>query len=54
MPDLSRRRFLVAAAATPLATALPRLVANPQSRRVVTLIYDKALGAMRLADRIVP
>lgn len=54
MPDLSRRTFLAVTLATPLTAALPRLGNSPAGRRVVTVIYDKALGAMRLIDKVVP
>jgi hypothetical protein len=56
MPDLDRSCFLVATAAT-AATGLTRRLsrfATPQIHRILTLVYDKALGAMRAVDRLVP
>jgi len=56
MPPLNRRHFLAGTAATAVAgltRGLPRL-ATPQGRRILTLVYDKALGAMRAVDRLVP
>ena len=54
MTNLSRRTFMVTAVAAGTIRALPQIGTNPAARRVVTLVYDKALGAMRLIDRAVP
>ena len=54
MPKLSRRGFIAAAAAAGTLRVLPGVATNPATRRVVTLVYDKALGAMRLIERAVP
>lgn len=54
MTKLNRRTFLVAAACSGVARAVPPLVARPAGRRVLTLVYDKSLGMMRAIDRVVP
>jgi hypothetical protein len=54
MPDLSRRGFLAVTAAAGAARALPPLVLRGRPRRILKLVYDKALGAMRAVDRLVP
>ncbi|MGH1329768.1 MAG: Tat pathway signal protein [Paracoccaceae bacterium] len=57
MPQFSRRAFLATAAAASTARALPpialALKAAP-TRRVLTLVFDKSIGAMRAIDRLVP
>jgi len=53
MFNISRRGFLVTSGAAATARVLPK-VANPSGRRILTLVYDKALGAMRAVERIVP
>lgn len=53
MPKLSRRGFLGVSAATLSARFLPQF-ARPGGRRVLTLVYDKSIGAMRAVDRWVP
>jgi len=53
MPDLNRRGFIALTTAAGLSRGLPRL-ATPKTRRILTLVYDKALGAMRAVDRLVP
>ncbi|MEL7099965.1 MAG: Tat pathway signal protein [Pseudomonadota bacterium] len=47
---LTRRTFL----ATSAAAAGARLVPAFRGRRVLTLVYDKSIGAMRAIDRLVP
>ena len=54
MAKLTRRAFIAATVAAGTVRSLPILATNPSTRRVVTLVYDKALGAMRLIDRAVP
>jgi len=55
MMKLSRRRFLAVTAAAGAAKAVPaglaRLPLAP-AKRVLELVYDKALGAMRAIDRL--
>ena len=52
MPNLSRRGFLAAALAAGSARVVPRIALR--EKRVLTVVYDKALGAMRAIDRVVP
>ncbi len=56
MAKLTRRGFIAAAAAA-AAGALRGVgvtVAKPQMRRILTLVYDKSVGAMRAVERLVP
>ncbi|MEL7212983.1 MAG: Tat pathway signal protein [Pseudomonadota bacterium] len=50
---MNRRQFLATTAAAATIRAVPTLTRG-SARRVVTLVYDKALGAMRLIDKAVP
>ncbi|MDJ0820766.1 MAG: Tat pathway signal protein [Paracoccaceae bacterium] len=52
MPNLSRRGFLAATLAAGSLRGVPRIALR--EKRVLTLVYDKALGAMRAIDRVVP
>jgi hypothetical protein len=57
MSQLTRRTFLATAAAATTARALPPVAAVfkvPPARRILTLVYDKSIGAMRAIDRLVP
>ena len=54
MPDLTRRGFIVATVAAGTLRAVPVVLRAPKARHVVTLVYDKGLGMMRLVDRLVP
>lgn len=49
---LNRRDFLVSAAAAVTVRAVPSVAAR--SKRILTLVYDKAAGGMRAVERIVP
>jgi len=49
----SRRGFLISSGAALSLRGLPHL-AKPPAKRVLTLVYDKSIGAMRAVDRIVP
>lgn len=51
---LTRRTFLASGAAAGAAQTLPRVAAQGGGRRILTLVYDKALGAMRAVEKIVP
>ena len=55
MAKLSRRRFLAVTAAAGAAKAVPmgmaRLPLAP-AKRVLELVYDRAIGAMRAIDRV--
>lgn len=53
-PTLTRRTFMATALAAAGARALPPLAARLGQRRVLTLVYDKSIGAMRAIDRLVP
>lgn len=50
--ELSRRGFLAATGAAAVVRVAPT-VARPGGRRILTLVYDKALGMMRAVERIV-
>lgn len=57
MPQFSRRAFLATAAAAGTARALPPIalaIKVAPTRRVLTLVFDKSIGAMRAIDRVVP
>lgn len=49
---MNRRGFLITTGAAALARAVP-MASQPPVRRVLTLVYDKALGGMRAVERIV-
>ena len=51
--ELNRRGFLAATGAAAMVRVIPN-VAKPGGRRILTLVYDKALGMMRAVERIVP
>ena len=51
--SLSRRGFLVSGGAALAIRTVPQ-VAKPGGRRILTLVYDKALGMMRAVERVVP
>ena len=50
--QLSRRGFLAGTGAAAVVRVVP-VVAKPQGRRILTLVYDKALGMMRAVERVV-
>ena len=50
--NISRRGFLASTGAALSVRAMPQL-ARPGGRRILTLVYDKAAGAMRAVERIV-
>lgn len=51
--NLSRRGFLAGTAAAATVRSLPKIATQPAGKRVLTLVYDKALGMMRAVDRLV-
>ena len=57
-PTLTRRGFLATCLAAASARALPpvaeRVLPQLRQKRILTLVYDKSVGAMRAIDRIVP
>lgn len=57
MSHLTRRTFLATVGAATTARMIPPVAAvlrAPSGRRVLTLVYDKSIGAMRAIDRLVP
>ncbi|RYG89685.1 Tat pathway signal protein [Loktanella sp. IMCC34160] len=54
MTKLTRRGFILTAAAAAGARALPQIAARTGGRRILTLVFDKGLGMMRAVDRVVP
>ncbi len=52
--NISRRGFLVSTGAAVAIRAMPQVAAKTGGRRILTLVYDKALGMMRAVERIVP
>lgn len=53
MPNLSRRGFIALTAAAGAARGLPYIGTSPKARWILTLVYDKAAGAMRAVERLV-
>ncbi len=51
---LNRRHFLATAAAAGSVRFLPGLAVKVGGKRILTLVYDKSIGAMRAIDRLVP
>lgn len=50
---LTRRGFLVTAAAATTARVMPQIAARTGGKRILTLVYDKAMGSMRAVERLV-
>ena len=51
---ISRRGFLASSGAALTLRTLPQVASKPGGRRILTLVYDKALGMMRAVERVVP
>lgn len=51
---LSRRGFLVSSGAALAVRPMPQVATKTGGRRILTLVYDKALGMMRAVERVVP
>ncbi|WP_022703869.1 twin-arginine translocation signal domain-containing protein [Pseudorhodobacter ferrugineus] len=51
---LTRRGFLATAAAGVSVKLLPQIAVKLGGKRIVTLVWDKSIGAMRMIDRLVP
>ena len=51
---LSRRGFLASTGAAVAVRVVPQVATKTGGRRVLTLVYDKALGMMRAVERVVP
>jgi len=49
---MNRRGFLITTGAVAVARVVPVAV-KPPARRILTLVYDKALGGMRAVERLV-
>ena len=49
---MNRRGFLMTTGAVAVARAVP-IAVRPPARRILTLVYDKALGGMRAVERLV-
>ncbi|WGW03712.1 Tat pathway signal protein [Tropicibacter oceani] len=52
MPQMSRRGFIITGLAATSVRGLPQIALR--QKRVLTLVYDKSIGAMRAIDRLVP
>lgn len=50
---LTRRTFLASTAAAASVRVVPQIAKAPPARRILTLVYDKALGGMRAIDKLV-
>lgn len=50
---MTRRGFLARAAAGATAKLLPQIAAKVGGKRVLALVWDRSLGAMRAIDRLV-
>lgn len=50
---LNRRMFLVSGTAAASVRVLPNVVANGGGRRILTLVFDKSVGAMRAVEKVV-
>jgi hypothetical protein len=51
---LSRRTVLATASAAGVARFLPKLVTTTGGRRILTVYFDKAAGAMRAVEKFIP
>jgi len=51
---MSRRGFLVSSGAALAVRSVPQVAGKASGRRILTLVYDKALGMMRAVERVVP
>lgn len=51
---MTRRSVLVTAGAAAGSRFLPKVAGSTGGRRILTLYFDKALGAMRAIEKIVP
>ena len=51
---MDRRSFLVMSGAALVARGVAPVAGRLGGKRVLTLVYDKSIGAMRAVDRLVP
>lgn len=54
MMKLTRRGFIASAVAAGSVRALPSIASKASGRRILTLVYDKSIGALRAVEKIVP
>lgn len=52
--NMSRRGFLASTGAALAVRSVPQAANKVGGRRMLTLVYDKALGMMRAVERAVP
>jgi hypothetical protein len=52
--NMNRRGFLVSTGAALAVRSVPQVASKTGGRRILTLVYDKALGMMRAVERVVP
>lgn len=50
---MSRRGFIATAVAAGSIRAIPPIATRLGGKRILTLVYDKSIGAMRAIDRLV-
>ncbi len=50
---ISRRGFLISSGAALSIRSVPQITVRSSGRRILTLAYDKAAGAMRAVERVV-
>lgn len=53
-PKISRRTVLATASAATAIRFLPKIAASTGGRRILTVYFDKAVGAMRAVDKLIP
>jgi len=51
---LTRRSILATGAAAAGARFIPKVAVSPASRRILTVYFDKAAGAMRAIEKVIP
>ncbi len=51
---LSRRTLLLTASAAGATRFLPKIAASTGGRRILTVYFDKAVGAMRAIEKVIP
>lgn len=51
---MTRRSILATGAAAASVRLIPKVALSPGGRRILTVYFDKAVGAMRAIERIVP
>ena len=51
---ISRRSILATGAAAAGIRFMPKIAVSPAGRRILTVYFDKAAGAMRAIDKVIP